>query len=244
MKKIGRAAPLADQVFSALHADITEGRLKAGEKLPIEPQLALVFGVSRTVIREAVARLRNDGLVVSKQGAGVFVAELPINQAFRMAPNSLENAETIREIFELRLGIEVEAAGLAARRRVPNDVGRIQRALNAIEATKAGPDFGVEADAEFHRAVALASGNSKISSFQRYLSVFLVQSITAARANTLRTSAGMVDEVIGEHETIFAAIKAMDEDAARAAMRAHLFSAQSRLGLLVPVGAWQMQRLR
>jgi DNA-binding FadR family transcriptional regulator len=244
LKRIGRAAPLADQVYGALHADIVEGRLKAGEKLPIEPQLALAFGVSRTVIREAVGRLRNDGLVVSKQGAGVFVAARPINQAFRMAPNAMDNAESIREIFELRLGIEVEAAGLAALRRVPDQLVRIEKALLAIEATKRGPDFGVEADAEFHRAIALASGNSKIASFQRYLSVFLVQSITAARMHTLKTAPGMVDEVVGEHATILAALKLMDQEMARAAMRTHLVNAQSRLGLVTSEFAQQMRRLK
>jgi DNA-binding FadR family transcriptional regulator len=242
MRKIGRAAPLADQVYGALHADITEGRLKAGEKLPIEPQMALVFGVSRTVIREAVSRLRNDGLVVSKQGAGVYVAALPINPAFRMAPSGLENAESIREIFELRLGIEVEAAGLAARRRVPEDLARIERALAAIGATKSGPDLGVEADADFHRAIALATGNSKISSFQRYLSVFLLQSITAARTNTVKVAPASVEDVVGEHEAIFTAIRLMDEDVARRGMRTHLMNAQARLGLLAQTAA--IRRLR
>ena len=75
MRTIGRAAPLADQVFGALQAEIVDGRLKAGERLPIEPQLAASFGVSRTVIREAVSRLRNDGLVTTKQGSGIYVAD-------------------------------------------------------------------------------------------------------------------------------------------------------------------------
>jgi GntR family transcriptional repressor for pyruvate dehydrogenase complex len=243
MRPIGRAAPLADHVFGALQSDIAEGRLKPGEKLPIEQQLALNFGVSRTVVREAVSRLRSDGLVTAKQGSGVFVAAAPFTQAFRMQAEAAGDKAAIREIYELRLGVEVEAAALAAARRVPDDLARIKRALGAIEATKAGPDFGVEADAEFHRAIALATGNSKIASFQRYLSVFLLQSITAARSNTLK--AGAVDEVMGEHAAILAAIEAGDVKAARAAMRAHLTNAQARLGLAAPPAwAWDMQRLR
>jgi DNA-binding FadR family transcriptional regulator len=244
LRKIGRAAPLADQVFGALQADIAEGRLKPGEKLPIEPQLALVFGVSRTVIREAIGRLRNDGLVTAKQGSGVYVAASPISQAFRMAPNVTASAESLREIFELRLGIEVEAAALAARRRTPDDLMRIQKALQAIETTKSGPDFGVEADASFHRAVALASGNAKIASFQRYLAVFLLESITAARANTLKSYPGMVDEVVREHEAILVAVRGMDQELARTAMRTHLTNAQGRLGLRVSELDQQMRRLR
>jgi len=243
MKPIERAAPLADQVFGALQGDIAEGRLKPGEKLPIEQQLALTFGVSRAVVREAVARLRSDGLVTVRQGAGVFVATGPANQAFRME-EAAENKTALREIYELRLGVEVEAAALAAQRRAPDDLSRIKRALWAIETTKSGPDFGVEADAEFHRAIALATGNSKIASFQRYLSVFLLQSIAAARANTRAALPGAVDEVMGEHEAILAAIEAGDAACARTAMRAHLRNAQGRLGLLVAEHAQQVRRLR
>jgi DNA-binding FadR family transcriptional regulator len=244
LRKIGRAAPLADQVFGALQADIAEGRLRPGEKLPIEPQLALVFGVSRTVIREALSRLRNDGLVTAKQGSGVYVAETPFNQAFRMTPQAVANAESIREIFELRLGIEVEAAALAARRRAPEDLVRIEKALAAIETTKSGADFGVEADASFHRAIAMASGNSKIASFQRYLSVFLVESISVARSNTLKLQPGMVDEVVREHEAILVAVHGMDQELARTAMRTHLTNAQARLGLKASDLEQQMRRLR
>jgi GntR family transcriptional repressor for pyruvate dehydrogenase complex len=243
MRTIGRAAPLADQVFGALQAEIVDGRLKAGERLPIEPQLAASFGVSRTVIREAVSRLRNDGLVTTKQGSGIYVADGPVNRIFRMAPNSLENAETIREIFELRLGIEVEAAAHAAKRRTPENLQSLQKALKAIDATKAGADFGVEADVNFHRAVAAACGNAKIAAFQNYLSVFLVQSIAAARKNTAK-SPGMVAEVVQEHAAILAAIRQGDAAAAGGAMRTHLLNAQGRLGLLVSETAQTMRRLR
>jgi len=230
--KVGRPAPLADQVYGALQADIFEHRLAAGERLPIEAALAEKFGVSRTVIREAMARLRNDGLVQARQGAGVFVAERPVERTFRLGGQAAENAENIREIFELRLGIEVEAAALAALRRVPNDVQSMEKALSAMAATSDGPDLGVAADAQFHRAVALACGNAKIAAFQGYLAVFLVQGITAARENTRRTHPGMEDEVMREHQAILAAVKAGDAEAARAAMRGHLVNAQGRLGLL------------
>jgi GntR family transcriptional repressor for pyruvate dehydrogenase complex len=246
VRTLGRAAPLADQVFGALQSDIAEGRLKPLEKLPIEQQLAASFGVSRTVVREAVARLRSDGLVTVKQGSGVFVAAGPFNRAFRMPAEAASEQAAIREIYELRLGVEVEAAALAAARMVPDNLMRIKAALGMIEATKSGPDFGVQADADFHRAIALATGNSKIASFQRYLSVFLVQSITAARANTRQSLPGAVDEVMGEHQAIYAAIEAEDAAGARAAMRAHLTNAQARLGLAVPDPriTQQVQRLR
>lgn len=241
--KIERPAPLADQVFGALKADILEQRLAAGGKLPIEPELAARFGVSRTVIREAMARLRNDGLVTSRQGAGVFVAEGPVDRTFRLAGQATVNAQNIREIFELRLGIEVEAAALAARRRSPHDLQVMMVALRRMGETADGPDLGVAADAAFHRAVAEACANTKIAAFQGYLAEFLVQGITAARENTRVSHPGMAGEVMREHEAIFSAVKAGDAEAARVAMRAHLVNAQGRLGLLED-GSRQRGRLR
>jgi DNA-binding FadR family transcriptional regulator len=244
-QKIGRAAPLADQVFASLQAEILEGRLQPGERLPTEPALSAGFEVSRTVIREAISRLRNDGLVVTKQGAGVFVAAVALDRTFRLPGPLLEDATALREIFELRLGVEVEAAALAAKRRVPEDAQRMARALAQIEATKTGPDCGVAADVEFHRAIAMASKNSKLASFQRYLSVFFIQSVTAARTHTLKNQPGLAAEVTAEHEAIFEAINAKKPDAAREAMRAHLLAAQSRLGLLeAPDFLQNMRRLR
>jgi len=230
--KIGRPAPLADQVYGALAGDVLEGRLVAGARLPTEAELAVRFGVSRTVIREAMARLRNDGLVQSRQGAGVFVAERGADRTFRFGGEAVVNAGHIREIFELRLGIEVEAAALAARRRTPTDVQVMSRALLEMKATAEGPDLGVAADAAFHRALALASGNSKIAAFQKYLAGFLEEGIFAAREHTRRTHPGMAGEVMDEHVAILQAVKAEDGEAARGAMRAHLVNAQGRLGLL------------
>ena len=229
-RRLGRPPPLAHRVYDALLDDITAGRLKAGDRLPVEPALAESFGVSRTVIREAVSRLKADGLVRSRQGAGVFVSQARSQRAFRIAEPEGSGARLVREIFELRLGLEVEAATLAARRRSAEDLKALHAAVVAMEATKLGADDGVAADVDFHRRIALAAANAQFADLLRYLQVFLRQSISIARANT-RRQPHLIDAVMEEHRAVLRAIEAGDAEAAGAAMRDHLLRAQRRLGL-------------
>ncbi|MQT11570.1 FadR/GntR family transcriptional regulator [Segnochrobactrum spirostomi] len=230
-RRLGRPAPLAERVVAALSEDIEKGRLAAGARLPTEPDLAASFGVSRTVIREAVARLRADGILVSRQGAGVFVTDSPLQRSFRIRDEEVTSGIALREIFELRLCLEVESAALAAVRRTEADLEALGHWLREMDRTKHGEDFGVAADVEFHRTVALASGNGKIADFQLYLSMLLRQSVSVARNNTLKTPA-LVDGVIEEHRRLHAAIAEGAAEAARAAMRRHLLAAAGRLGLI------------
>jgi len=230
-RRLGRPAPLAERVVKALQGDIEAGRLAAGDRLPTEPDLAASFGVSRTVIREAVSRLRADGILVSRQGAGVFVSDAPLQRSFRIRDEEVTSGTALREIFELRLCLEVEGAALAAVRRTDADLKALAHWLEEMDRTKHGADFGVGADIEFHRTVATASGNGKVADFQRYLSVLLRQSVSVARSNTLKQPA-LVDRVIDEHRRIHDAIAAGSAPTARDAMRRHLLSAAMRLGLL------------
>ncbi|TIU04799.1 MAG: FadR family transcriptional regulator, partial [Mesorhizobium sp.] len=138
-----------------------------------------------------------------------------------------------REIFELRLCLEVEGAGLASIRRSQADLVALRHWLEEMDRTKLGQDVGVAADIEFHRAVAAASGNGKVADFQRYLSLLLNQSVTIARINTLKQRGpAHVDGVIGEHRDIFHAIDAGSAADARSAMRRHLLQAAMRLGVM------------
>lgn len=232
-RRLGRPLPLADRVVAALHEDIEKGRLAAGARLPTEPELAASFGVSRTVIREAVSRLKADGIVVSRQGAGVFVSTAPLQRSFRIRDAEVGSGVALREIFELRLCLEVEGAGLAAVRRSQDDLATLRHWLEEMDRTKLDGDFGVGADIEFHRAVASASGNGKVVDFQRYLSLLLHQSVTVARNNTLKQKGpAHVDSVIEEHGDIYRAIGAGSAADARNAMRRHLLLAATRLGVI------------
>ncbi|WP_146126865.1 FadR/GntR family transcriptional regulator [Labrys okinawensis] len=231
-RRIGRPLQLADRVVAALQEDIEKGRFEAGARLPTEPELAASFGVSRTVIREAVSRLKADGIVVSRQGAGVFVSDAPLQRSFRIRDAEVGSGVALREIFELRLCLEVEGAGLAAVRRSEADLVLLRHWLQEMDRTKLGQDLGAGADIEFHRAVAVASGNGKVADFQRYLSLLLHQSVTIARNNTLQKGPAHVDSVIGEHGDIYRAIETGSAANARSAMRRHLLLAAARLGVI------------
>src|SRR4029079_11303131 len=120
------AAPrsLTGELVARLMADITGGRLPPGSRLPTEQEMIAATGVSRTVIREAVAALRADQLVVTRQGVGAFVAE-QVRRPFRVEFDERSSLQEVLNVMELRTGIEVEAAGLAAERATPAQVKKV-----------------------------------------------------------------------------------------------------------------------
>ena len=127
------AAPrsLAHELIERLTADITGGKLAPGARLPTEQEMIAATGVSRTVVREAVAALRAEGLVVTRQGVGAFVAD-QARRPFRIDPVKLRSLREVLEVMELRTGIEIEAAGLAAERATAADVRKIGDAYEAM----------------------------------------------------------------------------------------------------------------
>jgi DNA-binding FadR family transcriptional regulator len=149
---------LADQVAQQLEAQIRAGRLLPGEKLPTEAELVQQLEVSRTVVREAISRLRSLNLVESRQGSGVFVKEAGIE------PLDLDSLHTssksaVIQITELRRALESEVAELAAQRRDEEDLRRIREAVDTLaEAVRQGSD-GVKEDVAFHHAIAQAARN-------------------------------------------------------------------------------------
>ena len=120
--------------MARIAGEIRSGRLAPGARLPTELELMAAMGVSRTVVREAVAALRAEGLVTTRQGSGAFVAADASRVPFRIDPDGLSSIADVLEVMELRLAIEVEAAALAAERITPERLAPIARALRAIEA--------------------------------------------------------------------------------------------------------------
>lgn len=228
---IARPQRLSDDVVTAIRRDIESGRAAPGNRLPSEMELTGTFQVSRTVIREAVSRLQADGLVVSRQGSGIFVTSaLKTPRSFRLGTQDSRKLSAAREIFELRVGVESEAAALAAQRRNRTDITALERALNKLTAAKNGAEIGVLADVEFHRRIAEISKNSQIASFLDFLASVLTETIRLARENSARKS-GLTDQAHEEHVAIFKAITDGDAEAAREAARRHLINAQVRLGI-------------
>ena len=105
------------QLVHHLGTDIRAGRYKPTERLPTEQELMARFDVSRTVVREAVAGLKAEGLVVTRQGSGAFVAQNPTGKPFRIVQDDLKSITEVLNVLQLRLAVEIEAAGAAALER-------------------------------------------------------------------------------------------------------------------------------
>src|SRR5258706_12374832 len=124
---------LSRQLFEQLAGEIRSGRLAPGARLPTEQALTRAARVSRTVVREAVAALRAEGLVITRQGVGAFASAEPQPAPFRIGPERLQPLDHTLNAMERRLGVEIESAGLAAERASKADVHAIPAALQAIE---------------------------------------------------------------------------------------------------------------
>lgn len=219
---------LAHALIERVTADITSGKLAPGARLPTEQEMISATGVSRTVVREAVAALRAEGLVRTRQGVGAFVAE-NARRPFRIELNELRTLREVLQVMELRTGIEIEAAGLAAERSSPADRRRIGDAFAAIEAAIVRNDAAIDEDFAFHRSIAAAAGNPQFLSFLQYLGRFIIprQSVRLAA----RSAAGRrryLEKIQREHRDIRDAIRAGAVSQARAAMRRHLLNSRKR----------------
>jgi len=232
---LARREQLPDEIARCLSERIGAGTLAAGDRLPSEAALAESFGVSRNVVREAIARLKYDGLIETRQGLGAFVAAERAGRSFRIDPDRLTEGDDLRQILELRLHVEMGAAALAARRRTRTQMARIRKALSAMgRAVETGGD-GVPADTEFHHAIAEAANNRYYCDFMIFLADRMRRSIAVARTNTAKLQGS--PRVQKEHEAISAAIEAANAEAASEAVRTHLVNAAARLGLpLAPGG--------
>ncbi|WP_201662339.1 FCD domain-containing protein [Rhizobium setariae] len=217
-------------MLESLRNDIQSGRTAPGSRLPTEKELTESFNVSRTVIREAISRLQTDGLVIAKQGSGIYVADpMEVTRSFRLGLEDSEQKTSIREVYELRVGVESEAAALAAIRRTKTDLAHLEKSLKALSAPN-DFDRGVDADVTFHRLIAQLSKNAAIVRFQEFLASVLAETIKVARGNSAR-QAGLAETVLDEHVKIFEAIAAGNAEEARLAARHHLVKAQERLNL-------------
>jgi GntR family transcriptional regulator, transcriptional repressor for pyruvate dehydrogenase complex len=221
-------ARLSDQVAEQLATEIKQGRLMPGDKLPTEARLVAQFEVSRTVVREAVSRLKSLGLVDSRQGSGVFV-----NPQLPFAPLNFEarhavSQEAVIQMVEVRRALEAEVAALAAERRTARDIRAIQQAVKALDAAVVSGGDGVTEDVKFHRAIADATRNPFLIQTLEYLGQFLHGATRVTRANEARRM-DLAAEVQTEHQAILQAVEAGDAHAARQAAAAHMGNAIVRI---------------
>jgi GntR family transcriptional repressor for pyruvate dehydrogenase complex len=219
---------LADRVTEALMRKIAGEELPAGAQLPSEQMMAESFGVSRTVIREAVSRLKSEGLIDTRQGRGAFVRIDRTDVPFRIGIDPKNPLPSLLHILELRLGLDAEIAAVAAIRRRRDQMSGIQRALANIEkASKAGRDAVAE-DLKFHLSIAEATRNPFFFELIQFLGGAFYSAIAVTRANEGRLEA-LSKQARIEHEAIAQAIEDRDPQAAAAAARAHIEKASQRL---------------
>lgn len=223
-RKLPAAPKLTDQVAEALQRHIAEAGLSPGDQLPTIVDMSSTYGVSPTVIREALARLRSEGLVETRQGSGAYVSGAA--RPFRIAPGLTGNALVLR-VLELRLGVETEAAALAARRAGRVALRRLADAFEAFAQRIHAGEPATTEDLRFHRCIADAAGNPLFGEFLSFLQQYLNDSIGLSHQRSQRR--GRMDAVLAEHARIRDAIAAGDAEAARAAMRDHLEAGMARI---------------
>ena len=224
-----RKPKLADLVIGALRKRISAGEYRAGTRLPTERQMTTIFGVSRTVIREAIAALSAGGLLQSRQGAGVFVVADAASPFTAIGANPSNKVSVAINVLEVRMGIEIESAGLAALRRSNSQDAAIQEAWNEFERLlKLGTPTG-KTDFAFHRAIAAATNNPF---YVDVLDALGSRTIPCDVASPWGTESVLTYEYQAglqrEHLAILKAISAQDADGAREAMRQHLSLSQER----------------
>jgi GntR family transcriptional repressor for pyruvate dehydrogenase complex len=225
-RAVARQPRLADQVAQQIRELIADGNLQPGDRLPTERELADSFGVSRTVVREALRALGAQGLVDLPGGRGAVVSALQpaaIAGALGLLLRLADDPKPYRKLFEVRRLIEVEAAGLAATRARPEDLATLETIAGRMS-PEAALDQAAEADVAFHAALAQATGNELFG----MLLGSLTEAMLEMRQGVL-TQPGAREQAVADHQHILARVQAGDEAGARQAMLDHLADGERRL---------------
>ncbi|HWO42496.1 MAG TPA: FadR/GntR family transcriptional regulator [Candidatus Eisenbacteria bacterium] len=209
---------ISEEVVSQIHRLIRDGKVKAGDQLPSERELAETFKVSRTSVREALRALETQGLIVSRSGMGNFVADLPVESLIApLARLLIEEKNALADIFELRKLIEPNIAALAAARATANDIQRLTKLLDDQRTQIEQGESGVEADTQFHFAIAKATQNHALEKLVSGLMEVLSHSREESLQSLDRRRASL-----DSHRAILSAVAAHKEEGARAAMLRHI----------------------
>ncbi|GAA4715445.1 GntR family transcriptional regulator, transcriptional repressor for pyruvate dehydrogenase complex [Promicromonospora umidemergens] len=224
------AKTLSGTLVESLRTRIVNGDIASGEKLPSEPRLAAEHQVSRTVVREAIARLNLEGLVHTRRGSGSYALTPPADDADG-APQLARSLDDRLALVEYRLALEAEAAALAATRRTPAQLAALADRLDALAASDGHPATAVQHDFAFHRLVAEAAGNRFLLQALDRLGPQMIAMPRGRldRYERDRPDAGRFAAVVHEHRVVLEALEAQDPLAAAAAMRVHLAGSRRRL---------------
>lgn len=231
-KKLPKRPILTDlpaYIADDIRTQIIKGKLKPGSKLPTQLELEAQHGVSRVVVREAIARLRHEGLVISHQGRGVFVASLEGGRFLTIEDGALSKPGDYRSLYEVRKILESGTASMAATHHQLEDIQAMERELAHMTDPSVDPEIYVSADIAFHRAIASASKNPFLALFNSFVDQKLKESIKLALTRLDFVATVKVSK--HEHEALLECIKIRDSEGARIAMETHLENSSKRLGI-------------
>lgn len=218
---------LADRAYSGIVEIIDKQALAVGDRLPSEAQLAVSFGMSRTVVREALVRLASDGITVARRGAGSFVKNRPSDRLAQYMP--LAELPATLGSYEVRFVLETEAARLAAMRCSPEALARLEDGLNELRNALLSSAPAHTEDMELHRRIAEASANPAFLAAFDALTPEVERIMRAGVDISRSRSPEVVATMMLEHERIVDAIRARDAEGAALTMRWHLAEGRRRL---------------
>lgn len=221
---------LSAELADTLGQRIRNQEYAPGTKLPKEMDIMEEFGVSRTVVREAISHLQAAGMAETRHGIGTFALLPEDTGLFRVHPDQIGTLRDTIALLELRIGLETEAAALAAIRRTDENLDKMQLALAAFKASIEAGQNAVQADFQFHTEIALATQNNHFIQFMALLGERVIPRSRLSPSNDLTPARqAYLQRVHQEHESIYNAILHQDVDAARAASRTHLSNSRERL---------------
>lgn len=223
----GERVRLSDQLYGQIFEQIVSGGLAVGAQLPSENEICEQFGVSRPVVREALLRLKADGLVATQQGRGSFVIHQPVDRVRSFA--QAQDVAGYLRCLEVRIALEGDAARLAAQRRTDEQMETIatahKRFSDSAEEGRLDPDI----DLAFHSRIAEASGNSFYLDVLEAIHESIIGFMRLTLNLTRTGSKQRTQRVVDEHAAIVSAVREQDAERARVAMQFHLTQARQRL---------------
>ena len=216
-----RAKGITEQVYEQLRDLIYRGQFRPGDKLPPERELAQSLGVSRPTVKTAIGKLVNNGLVEQKQGQGSFVRSYqsqyqnnPLLEIFDVQTVSLV------DLLEVRSGLEVTAASLAAQRATQDDIDALQSCLNEMQSRIENKEVGADEDVTFHMNLAYATKNSAQIYLMKHFYDLLFYGIKQSQFYLIES--GNLQKMSDHHANILECIKNRDVQGSQRAMQRHI----------------------
>jgi len=212
---------ISDQVFDQLKELIFRGEMKPGEKIMPERELSDALSVSRTSVRDAISKLVVMGLLEQRQGQGTFIRSMDSIQNNPLAVAMDAQDATLEDLLEVRMGLECNAAALAAQRAVESDLQFLEKSIADMHKEVASGELGTEADVSFHMAISYATKNPVqvdiMKSFYDFLFIGIKENLSH-----LYKEPGNIDKIVEQHKEIFAAIRNHDTEQAYMSMKRHI----------------------